>query len=144
MSTKNEQKGFTLVELLIAAIIIAVGILGWAKAQDGSIKGRAVSNGITTASELGMAKLEQLSLECQDNPVAVVDAQDNITSQGVQYTRTWSISTVGNILDDANLWRIEVTISWNHYGPTNVQYQRIVVGGKLCKKKMEAHLSLQS
>ena len=129
MPIKNNQKGFTLVELLIATIIIAVGILGWAKAQDGSIKGRAVSNGITTASELGMAKLEQLALECQDNPVAVADAQDNITSQGVQYVRTWTISTEGNILDGATLWRIDVTVSWNHYGPTNVQYQRIVVGG---------------
>jgi prepilin-type N-terminal cleavage/methylation domain-containing protein len=129
MPSKNNQKGFTLVELLIAAIIIAVGILGWAKAQDGSIKSRAVSNGITTASELGMAKLEQLALECQDNPAAVAGAQDNITSQGVQYVRTWSISTEGNILDGATLWRIDVVVSWNHYGPTNVQYQRIVVGG---------------
>lgn len=129
MQIPKSQKGFTLVELLIAAVIIAVGILGWAKAQDGSIKSRAVSNGITTASELGMAKLEQLALECQDNAVAEPDGgPENITSQGVLYVRTWTIETA-EILDGVNLWKIDVTVSWNHYGPTTVQYQRIVVGG---------------
>lgn len=129
MPIKNNQKGFTLVELLIAAIIIAVGILGWAKAQDGSIKGRAVSNGITTASELGMAKLEQLALECQDNAAAEpAGGPEDILSQGVLYARTWSIET-DEILDGVSLWKIEVTVSWNHYGPTTIQYQRIVVGG---------------
>ncbi len=129
MPIKNNQKGFTLVELLIAAIIIAVGILGWAKAQDGSIKGRAVSNGITTASELGMAKLEQLALECQDNAAAEpAGGPEDIISQGVRYERTWTIEA-DEILDGVSLWKIEVTVSWNHYGPTAIQYQRIVVGG---------------
>jgi type IV pilus assembly protein PilV len=129
MQIHKSQKGFTLVELLIAAVIIAVGILGWAKAQDGSIKGRAVSNGITTASELGMAKLEQLALECQDNAAAEpAGGPENILSQGVLYVRTWTIET-DDILDGVSLWKIDVTVSWNHYGPTTVQYQRIVVGG---------------
>ncbi|MGE4443023.1 MAG: prepilin-type N-terminal cleavage/methylation domain-containing protein [Desulfomicrobium sp.] len=129
MSVHKDQKGFTIVELLIAAIIIAVGILGWAKAQDGSIKGRAVSNGITTASELGMAKLEQLALECQDNAAAEpAGGPEDIISQGVRYERTWTIEA-DEILDGVSLWKIEVTVSWNHYGPTAIQYQRIVVGG---------------
>lgn len=129
MQIHNNQRGFTLVELLIAAIIIAVGILGWAKTQDGSIKSRAVSNGITTASELGMAKLEQLALECQRNPSAEPDGgPEDILSQGVMYQRTWTIES-GEILDGVSLWKIDVTVSWNHYGPATVQYQRIVVGG---------------
>ena len=106
-----------------------MGILGWAKAQDGSIKGRAVSNGITTASELGMAKLEQLALECQDNAAAEpAGGPEDIISQGVRYERTWTIEA-DEILDGVSLWKIEVTVSWNHYGPTAIQYQRIVVGG---------------
>lgn len=129
MSVHKDQKGFTIVELLIAAIIIAVGILGWAKAQNGSIKGRAVSNGITTASELGMAKLEQLALECQDNAAAEpAGGPEDIISQGVRYERTWTIE-VDEILDGVSFWKIEVTVFWNHYGPTTIQYQRIVVGG---------------
>lgn len=127
MPTNSRQKGFTIVELLIAAVIIAVGILGWAKAQDGSIKGRATSNGITTASELGMAKLEQLALECQNN-AAIDDDFDTITTHGVQFVRTWSIDR-GEILDGVDLWKIDVTVSWTHYGLKSVQYQRIVVGG---------------
>jgi type IV pilus assembly protein PilV len=127
MSTKDKQSGFTLVELLIAAIIIAVGILGWAKTQDGSIKGRATSNGITTASELGMAKLEQLALESQRNAAPANDT-DVINTQGVQFTRSWTINE-GNIAAGVRVRKIDITVTWNHYGPKSVQYQRIVVGG---------------
>lgn len=127
MRTYNAQSGFTLVELLIAAIIIAVGILGWAKTQDGSIKGRATSNGITTASELGMAKLEQLALESQ-RKVAPPNDADVIITQGVQFNRSWTIND-GNMAAGVRLRKIDVLVTWNHYGPKSVQYQRIVVGG---------------
>ena len=126
MQTSKNQNGFTLVELLIAAIIIAVGVLGWARTQQGSIKGRAISNGITKASELGIAKLEELALECQNN-AAIVQANDSVVMQGVQYNREWSIEQ-GEILDGLELWKIDVEVNWNHFGPKTVQYQRIVVG----------------
>ena len=128
MPTKNAQSGFTLVELLIAAIIIAVGILGWAKTQNGSIKGRAISNGITIASELGMAKLEQLALECQRNVAPPSGADPVINTQGVQFARSWTIEE-GNIASGVRLRKIDVVVTWTHYGPKSVQYQRIVVGG---------------
>ena len=126
MQTSKNQNGFTLVELLIAAIIIAVGVLGWARTQQGSIKNRAISNGITTASELGIAKLEELALECQKN-AAIVQANDSVVMQGVQYNREWTIAQ-GEILDGLDLWRIDIEVNWNHFGPKTVQYQRIVVG----------------
>lgn len=126
MQTSKNQNGFTLVELLIAAIIIAVGVLGWARTQQGSIKNRAISNGITTASELGIAKLEELALECQNN-AAIVQDNDLVVMQGVQYNREWSIEQ-GEILDGLELWKIDVEVNWNHFGQKTVQYQRIVVG----------------
>jgi type IV pilus assembly protein PilV len=128
MPTKNEQSGFTLVELLIAAVIIAVGILGWAKTQDSSIKGRATSNGITTASELGMAKLEQLALECQRSFAPPSGADPVINTQGVGFTRSWTIEE-GSLASGIRLRKIDVVVTWNHYGAKSVQYQRIVVGG---------------
>ena len=126
MPTNSKINGFTLVELLIAAIIIAVGVLGWARTQQGSIKGRALSNGFTTASELGTAKLEELALQSQDN-AATLQGNDAVTTQGVQYNRIWSIER-GEILDGLDLWKIDVNVTWNHYGQRSLDYQRIVVG----------------
>ncbi|KAF5062615.1 hypothetical protein DSECCO2_302960 [anaerobic digester metagenome] len=126
MPTKHNEHGFTLTELLIATVIIAVAILGWAKTQQGATKNRAISNGITTASELGMAKLEELALQCQSNATDFSDG-DNVVTQGVQYSRAWAVNQ-GEILDGLDLWEIEVEVTWNHYGPKSVQYQRIVVG----------------
>ncbi|GAB6110915.1 type IV pilus modification PilV family protein [Desulfomicrobium salsuginis] len=126
MPTKHNEHGFTLTELLIATVIIAVAILGWAKAQQGTTKNRAISNGITTASELGMAKLEELALQCQSNATESENA-DSVATQGVQYDRTWAI-TQGEILDGLDLWQINVEVTWDHFGQKSVQYQRIVVG----------------
>jgi len=70
MRTKDvSQKGFTIVELLIAAVVISVGILAWAKTQQGGIKNRATSDTITTASELAMSVGEELALESQRSTV---------------------------------------------------------------------------
>jgi type IV pilus assembly protein PilV len=128
MPNNTSQSGFTLVELLIAAVIIAVGILGWAKTQEGSIKGRAISNGITTASEMALASLEDFSLKYQKSPPDTnigPTTDPEIKSQGVGYTRTWSIS---KDKIKSTIWVIDVTISWNHYGPHSVQYQRVIGG----------------
>jgi len=128
MPTEKTQHGFTIVELLIASVIIAVGILAWAKTQQGSIRHRDISNCITTASELGMAKLEELALECQEDPAEDTDS-DPITTQGVQYDIAWTIRK-GELadLDKLDVWKIDVSVSWNHYGSNSLQYQRIVVG----------------
>lgn len=128
MRTKDfSQQGFTIVELLIAALIISVGILAWAKAQEGGIKGRATSDTITTASELAMSIAEELALESQRSalPPAKIDSR---TVRGVIFSWNGSV-TAQQVMTGVWVRSIDVTVNWNQYGPKQVRYERIVSGG---------------
>jgi type IV pilus assembly protein PilV len=136
MFYKNKESGFTLVELLIAGVIIAVGILAWAKAQDSGIKNRAISSDVSTAVELATARMETLSFEIQKWAAghSTTSGNDNpITLQGVTYDRSWSAETPSSgsahFFPDGNpVWEVTVSVAWSRYGPKTVEYQKIVVG----------------
>lgn len=128
MRTKDKpQNGFTIVELLVSAMIISIGILAWAKAQTGGIKGSATSNGITTASELAMSRTEELALECQRSALPG-SGNDAVTARGFLFTRSWTV-TQHVAMPGVQVRRIEVTVNWNQYGPREVRYQRVTSGG---------------
>lgn len=128
MQTRHgSQSGLTLVELLIATVIISVGILAWAKTQNGGIKGRATSSGITTASELAMSLTEELALESQRTALPS-SGSDMIPIRGVQFSRTWNV-TEHSIMIGARVRTIDVVINWNQYGPKEIRYQRVTSGG---------------
>jgi prepilin-type N-terminal cleavage/methylation domain-containing protein len=128
MRTKDvSQKGFTVVELLIAAVIISVGILAWAKTQQGGIKGRATSDSVTTASELAMSIAEELALESRRSavPAAKIDSR---TVRGVVFNWNGAV-TPQQVMTGVWVRSIDVTVNWNQYGPKQVRYQRVTSGG---------------
>jgi type IV pilus assembly protein PilV len=58
--TLKKQEGFTLLEVLIAVSIFAVGLLAIAAMQTSAIRMNSTGNRITELSTLGMDKLEDL------------------------------------------------------------------------------------
>lgn len=58
----NEQagNGFTLLEILIAIVILSIGLLGMASLTVGIIKGNKFSNEVTTATTLAQEKMEDV------------------------------------------------------------------------------------
>lgn len=130
MQTNTQhQSGFTIVELLIASVIIAVGILAWAKTLESGIKNRAISNDITTASELATAKMEELSFELQEK-LPTNDPNATIRTQGVDFFLEWDINREKlTETSQVKIWKIEMEVTWNRYGSKQVRYSKIVVGG---------------
>ena len=57
----DDNKGFTLIEVLAAMVILSVGLLGTAALITGIVKGNKTSNQTTTATVLAQDKIEDIT-----------------------------------------------------------------------------------
>jgi type IV pilus assembly protein PilV len=103
-------RGFTLLEVMIALVILAVGLLGLASLQVMAIKGNSFGQQMTVASTLAQNQLEQL----RRTPAALVNGNDTVTDQnGITYTRNWAVTPNS---PQTGASTVLITISWT--GPT--------------------------
>jgi type IV pilus assembly protein PilV len=58
MKISDNNKGFTLLEVLVAVVVLSIGLLGMASLTIGVIKGNKFSKRVTTATILAQEKME--------------------------------------------------------------------------------------
>jgi prepilin-type N-terminal cleavage/methylation domain-containing protein len=83
--------GFTLVEVLVAMVILSVCLLALAGLMATTTRTNALGNRLTEASVFAQAKLEELRAMGWDNIKEGVEADRVDGSTGINYTRKWSI-----------------------------------------------------
>jgi prepilin-type N-terminal cleavage/methylation domain-containing protein len=108
----RRQEGFSLIEVLVALVILAVGLLGLATFQITAIRGNAIASKWTVATELAQDRLERFrhanwtSIQSSAPGSFVPGTQpglaayqslgggvgDNTTVRGTQFYRVWSVS----------------------------------------------------
>ena len=118
-----EEKGFTLIEVLIGLIILAIGILAVAGMQITSIRGTAFSNSLTQASVIAQDRLEFIkSLPLNDARLDTGTYPDppNI---GI-FTRSYQATRNAN----PNFVNIIYTVSWLEKGVTHTVSFRTIKG----------------
>lgn len=76
--------GFTLIEVMIAVLVLVVGLLGVAGVATTVINANTLGKEITTATTLAQDKLEELKGTAYSNIASGSD------TQGSMYTRTWT------------------------------------------------------
>lgn len=89
----KNQKGFTLLECMVALLILAVGLLGMAKLQYTVINGNSYSKQSTIATTLVHGKMEDLKKQSMSS---LASGNDTTEKQGITYQRIWTVTGTGN------------------------------------------------
>ncbi len=105
----GNSKGLTLIEVLVAVIFLAIGLLAIARLQMTSVGGTAFSHHLTQATYLaqdGMEVLKNLPFEsAQLNGGHYRDAE--VTAAGIVFRREYDVS------GDPSVRTITYTVTWN-------------------------------
>lgn len=109
---KASEKGFTLLEILIALTIFSVGVMAIAQMLLSSIRGNAAANRLTKATFLAEQKLEEVLATSFDDITSAnfpTDDYNTITNYA-EFKRVVSITT-----NSANIFKsITVTVYWKN------------------------------
>jgi type IV pilus assembly protein PilV len=113
-SARRPERGFTLIEVMIALMILLLGIAGLLSMQLQALRATSFSRHASEASALCEDKMEELRTipsATLTNGSDQVDSRAVDDSQGL-YTRTWTIDTsTGNTI-------LTVQTAWNEQGAT--------------------------
>ena len=112
---KEGDNGFTLIEVLVAIVILSVGLLGMASLTVGIIKGNKLSGDLTTATTLAQDKMEEIrGLGYSGMPTATTTTptiEDYSTIPGYAEYKRATETTVGSPASDMKT--ITVTTYWD-------------------------------
>ena len=112
MKMISNQKGFSLLELLIALTILTIGLLGLAGLHIAAIQGNVSGFKISTATAVAQERIEVLkSLDTADAALSSgAHANDgNQIMQGITYNRSYAIQDNTPV---SGMSTITLTVTW--------------------------------
>ena len=112
----NRNRGFSLIEVMIALAIFSIGIMAVGSMQLWSTKNNTTGNITTQATMLARQKIEELKA-VQD--VDDLDPEDGNSDTVGVYERQWFVTNpyFGNTSR-----QLRVTVGWNGNGPNQKGY----------------------
>jgi len=101
------NKGFSLLEVLIGLVVLAIGILAIAGMQITAIKGNYFSGSLTQATILAQDKMEELKNTSYDSVTSGSDTKTIPPGGGTTFTRAWNV-----VNTTTTMKTITVTVTW--------------------------------
>ena len=116
VSAVGDEKGFTLLEIFIAILLLTVGLLGTAALTTGVVRGNVSSRLLTSATAIAQSCLEENRRVGYASAGAVPSGGTNscltgnatVSVNGVSYTRSLAIDT-----SVSNVKTLTVTVTWS-------------------------------
>lgn len=116
----RRSKGFTLVEVLVAIVMLVVGALGAASLTAALMQSNRDATDRTRALELVRHRVEQIQAQ---GYYEVVTGSDTRTVGGVTFSRTWTVAANNPV---PGLRSVVVSVSWTDQdGNHTVQTQTL-------------------
>ena len=111
MKSVSNQKGFTLLELLIALAILSVGLLGLAGLHIAAIKGNVSGFKFSAASAVAQQRLEELkALDAASAALSSGTHNDgNVLVQNITYNRSYTVTDNSPVRGTSTL---TFTVTW--------------------------------
>ena len=107
------NNGFTLIEVLIAMVILSIGLLGTASLITGIIRGNKVSNRISTATTCAQDKMEEIRMLGYSG----MPTSDTITTESYNSITNYSLYKRVAFTDvdnpAAGMKTVTVTVFWD-------------------------------
>jgi prepilin-type N-terminal cleavage/methylation domain-containing protein len=124
------RAGFTLVEILIALVILTVGVTGWVMSQNTNVKSRDLSGTLATAQELTRSTIENLISTAQERNRSEggLANQETFVFPLVTYTVSSTLNATTLNSEGKPVWLITAITSFDRYGSYNTTLERMVVG----------------
>lgn len=130
----KSEKGFTLIEVIVAIMLLVVALLGMVSVTTMVIKGNSFSKMMTTATTLAKDKMEDFNnmrynaLPGGTSPdYATAGGTVQASATGAYYRRSWTLTANSPA---TNMTKIEVKVEWPQPSPThNVTLNTIVAAG---------------
>ena len=116
MRKSRNNSGFTLMEVLVAMLILSVGLLGMAALITGIINSNKLSNRISTATVLAQDKMEEIKNDGYSN--AGDEPKASLPSPYDQYERE---VTVVDPSPAANMKTVTVKVYWESSKSVSLQ-----------------------
>ena len=120
-------KGFSLLEVMIALLILAVGLLGIAGMMTVGIRTNADAAHLTEAYQVGQAEMERLKLVSWN---LITSGSSTRDMRGITFSSSWSVlSTVGRVKD------VNLAVTWNegYMGNGAIKEHRIDLRTKMSR-----------
>jgi prepilin-type N-terminal cleavage/methylation domain-containing protein len=115
----SDQRGFSLIEAIVAATLLSIISLGAALGADRAVRQNMYSKSLAAATTLAHDKIEELQSKVSTDALLTTgnhaDALNPLKPDGTTggtYTRTW---TVTNNVPTTGLKTVQVTVTWNNY-----------------------------
>jgi type IV pilus assembly protein PilV len=121
-SRNQSNRGFTVIEVLVAASIFSIAIVGVAISTKSVIQTNQKNYFTSVATSLAQDKLEELkatpSTIASGGPISdVIDGQT--------FTRTWTVTSNSPI---SGVKKIDVTVTWTNYGNQTITISSAIQG----------------
>jgi type IV pilus modification protein PilV len=117
LKLSKKSKGFSLIEVLVALVILSISLLALAGLMVQSTKNSSWGSHLTEAATLAQDILERFRAVRPQTDIPEGTNNDQVTAaSGVTYTRTWTVTTNG----DSTLRNISITVTWTDSIPHSI------------------------